>query len=79
MGTNRVQEYYYKTQNTIMGQNAHSKYKEYKNEERNLRDSSSERDRLKVENLRLQYELQEKKDDEDLERGHKLFDRYGGF
>lgn len=59
-----------------MGQQSHTKYKEYKNAESKLRSYSSTEKKQEVENLKLQYEMQLIKDDRDEKRTNDLFDRY---
>lgn len=55
-----------------MGQDAHRKYKEFKNAEDRLKRTSSSEDRLNVRILELQYKIQEKLDEEDYNKGYKL-------
>ena len=60
-----------------MGQDAHRKYKEFKNAEEKLKSWSSNEDRQAVRIKELEYKIQQKEDDEDYNKALDFFDKYG--
>lgn len=61
-----------------MGQNAHRKYKDFKNAEEKLKSWSSDSDKQAVKIKELEYKLQLKEDDEEYEKTNTFFDRMNG-
>jgi hypothetical protein len=61
-----------------MGQNAHRKYKAFKNAQEKLKSYSSNEKKLEVRNLELEYKIQQIRDDAEYTKTDRLFDYING-